>query len=1140
MGGTPTIQYVIHIESYVSSSSSEAQQAASVDAIAILLKNDLLSLETLVREMEMYLTTTDNIIRSRGILLLGELLMQLMLKPLGDTAISSLIEFFTERLADWKALHGALVGCLALLRRKTGTGMINRSQAKAVAESYLKTLQVQSLGQQDRKLCLQILECLLDRYRDALFSLGDDLVYGICEAIDGEKDPQCLMLIFHIVELLAQLFPEASGPLENFAGDLFEILECYFPIHFTHPKSDDVDMKRGELSRALMLAFASTPLYEPSAIPLLLDKLSSSLPSAKVESLKYLSYCTLKYGGDRMEKYTKSLWSALKDALFTCPQSTLSEDSDPIDGLGFHESEIMTQALELLQVLVRQHNDSFLSLILGDGDISTFLNSFSQFDDFNSLSTQYKQRLHAVGHVLSVCIKASGSSCNKVFESFFPRLVDALRLSVENSHGIVHSALDANFNFGALYLCVELLAACRQLVVSSDEVASAHDLAHDSWCQILSSFCTSLCNVFFCLIRASCVESTWNAYVYAAVKGLEILATFPGSFISVSKLMYENILLTLTSIIESDFNKKFLWKAALKALVEISLFVNKYHEDEKAASFNSIVKQKIVSLISSDDLNMPQSLKLEAIFDIGLTGKSFMHSVVSELEKTISANLSEILVHGDRRLAGLTPGLLECYSNKVLPWFHGNGGADEVSLSFAINIFTKMENNSSLSLEAKGKELLGATMAAMKQAMTGCSVESQEKVLEKAIDVMETSSFFLSNDLILGTDLFNKKTRLGQTSESLSCRDEWITSLFASVVIALRPQTQIPNIRLLLQLLAMTLLEGHVPSAQALGSLVNKLPLNISEDCSLEELIDTLFKNVMWCNISIGKEGNDDGAVAMSNPSINSLNSHAVIGLAWIGKGLLMRGHEKLKDVTMTFLSCLVSNEDQGNLLPFNDQMKDPAEHKVLCLRKSAADAFHILMSDSDACLNRNYHAIVRPIYKQRFFNIMMPMFLSAIVKCDSSTSRCFLYQAFAHLVSETPLVAVVGDAKKVLPVLMDCFLILSKDMSHKEIIYSVLLVLSGILTDKNGQEAIIENAPMVIRRLIELTSYPYVMVIRETAIQCLGAMSELPHARIYPMRTQVLQAITKALDDPKRVVRLEAVKCRLAWASIASRSIHF
>lgn len=63
---------------------------------------------------------------------------------------------------------------------------------------------------------------------------GDDLVYGICGAIDGEKDPRCLMLTFHIVEILARLFPDPSGPLASFAGDLFDILGCYFPIHFTH------------------------------------------------------------------------------------------------------------------------------------------------------------------------------------------------------------------------------------------------------------------------------------------------------------------------------------------------------------------------------------------------------------------------------------------------------------------------------------------------------------------------------------------------------------------------------------------------------------------------------------------------------------------------------------------------------------------------------------------------------------------------------------------------------------------------------------------------------------------------------------------------------------------------------------------
>lgn len=69
---------------------------------------------------------------------------------------------------------------------------------------------------------------------ELLIVQGEDLIYGICEAIDGEKDPQCLMLTFHIVELLVQLFPDPSGPISSFAGDLFGILGCYFPIHFTH------------------------------------------------------------------------------------------------------------------------------------------------------------------------------------------------------------------------------------------------------------------------------------------------------------------------------------------------------------------------------------------------------------------------------------------------------------------------------------------------------------------------------------------------------------------------------------------------------------------------------------------------------------------------------------------------------------------------------------------------------------------------------------------------------------------------------------------------------------------------------------------------------------------------------------------
>ncbi|KAA0059480.1 MMS19 nucleotide excision repair protein-like protein isoform X4 [Cucumis melo var. makuwa] len=136
--------------------------------------------------------------------------------------------------ADWKALRGALVGCLALMRRKTNVGTISQNDAKSVAQSYFQNLQVQSLGQHDRKLSFELLACLLEHYPDAVVSLGDDLVYGICEAIDGEKDPHCLLLTFRIVELVAKLFPDPSGTLASSSSDLFEFLGCYFPIHFTH------------------------------------------------------------------------------------------------------------------------------------------------------------------------------------------------------------------------------------------------------------------------------------------------------------------------------------------------------------------------------------------------------------------------------------------------------------------------------------------------------------------------------------------------------------------------------------------------------------------------------------------------------------------------------------------------------------------------------------------------------------------------------------------------------------------------------------------------------------------------------------------------------------------------------------------
>lgn len=301
------------------------------------------------------------------------------------------------------------------------------------------------------------------------------------------------------------------------------------------------------------------------------------------------------------------------------------------------------------------------------------------------------------------------------------------------------------------------------------------------------------------------------------------------------------------------------------------------------------------------------------------------------------------------------------------------------------------------------QELLDATMTALKLAVAKCSEESQSIIIQKALNVLFSSASFPSEESISGVNPSKlEASQLNHGLNSFPCRDKWIVSLFASVIIALRPQTRIPSVKVIVHVFLTTLLSGHVPAAQALGSMVNKLPLksngmDTSDVCSLEEALDIIFSSSVWtlddsglrrfCGMSDGSEIGISG-LRLSNLSSRLLQVHAIVGLSWMGKGLLMRGHEKVKDIMMTIFSCLLSNNDSAALSLKQHPIKDINEEDVLPLMKSAADAFHVLMSDSEACLNRRFHAVIRPLYKQRFFSTMMPVLISSVVKSNSSITR--------------------------------------------------------------------------------------------------------------------------------------------------------
>lgn len=308
--------------------------------------------------------------------------------------------------------------------------------------------------------------------------------------------------------------------------------------------------------------------------------------------------------------------------------------------------------------------------------------------------------------------------------------------------------------------------------------------------------------------------------------------------------------------------------------------------------------------------------------------------------------------------------------------------------------------------------LLDAAIMAMKLTVASCSGEIQNTIIQKAYTVLSSNtSLLLKKSTLTSIPVLLERLQLTQLMDNFSRKDELILSLFASVIIAVQPRIEIPNVEEILHLFLITLLKGHVPSAQALGSMINKFGTksnraDISYVLTLEEAIDIIFETKSLNsqdNVVLSSNGNDIGLTDLCLGFVDNrqLQINAIVGLAWVGKGLLLRGHEKLKDVIMILLECLLpgggicaSKLMQGSSKGISEKDLHPS------VKKSAADAFHLLMSESEVCLNRKFHAIIRPLYKQRLFSVVMPILQSSIRKADSSLSRYTLF--LVHITNDS------------------------------------------------------------------------------------------------------------------------------------------
>ena len=198
-----------------------------------------------------------------------------------------------------------LDGLLALVQFHSVTG----SAAILISQAVLRELAVQSLTQPMRFKVYTLFRELLERHRDFIATIGNDFVTGVITAVDGEKDPRNLIIVFMLVPILTNALEPARNEL---AEELFDVIAVYFPITFEAPPGDKFGVTGDQLRDALSASFCATEKFASIALMLLCDKLMDSIERpTKLQCLRLLRACLQAYSAAAVNAQFPKIWPAL-------------------------------------------------------------------------------------------------------------------------------------------------------------------------------------------------------------------------------------------------------------------------------------------------------------------------------------------------------------------------------------------------------------------------------------------------------------------------------------------------------------------------------------------------------------------------------------------------------------------------------------------------------------------------------------------------------------------------------------------------------------------------------------------------------------------------------------------------------------
>jgi hypothetical protein len=250
---------------YVSADESVEAQAEAFERIAAFVAAN--SMHDLIELLEGKLVSVEDRIRNRATTLLSELFGTMDLQ-LHGSVLHLFTVFFSHRLSDYPSVVPSLQALTILVSRHAPNFEPKYADAVDIFQTVFRSLQVPAYAQTVRYKVYLLFKALLSE-DDLSFTLephGTEILEGIVNSMDEEKDPRCLLEVFRVLHLAMRRFhghltkrtlvtstteseqeDEHDGGMKLKADSsqmmllsvrVFEAVNCYFPITFNPPPND--------------------------------------------------------------------------------------------------------------------------------------------------------------------------------------------------------------------------------------------------------------------------------------------------------------------------------------------------------------------------------------------------------------------------------------------------------------------------------------------------------------------------------------------------------------------------------------------------------------------------------------------------------------------------------------------------------------------------------------------------------------------------------------------------------------------------------------------------------------------------------------------------------------------------------------